>query len=351
MGSGKAERLGASSVQVLDTRERGEDIVLVCDGQVPQGAEVTGVLNWQYRFDRMQNHSGEHIVSGLIHRKYGCNNVGFHMSEDRMTIDLDGEITREGLREIEEEANAIVWQNQEISTAVYTEAEAEKVDFRSKKELHGAIRVVTIPGADVCACCGTHVKHTGEIGSIRLIAHERFKGGVRIEMMCGRWAYNYMTRIFDENHEVSRILSARPTETGSAAAKAAEDANRMKYQIIQMNYERIDRKAAELTGKGNVLIFARDFNPVLVQKLAARVMETCGGTVIAMSGASGEGYKYAAGEVDGNLKELIQGMNRSLNGRGGGKPFFQQGSISAEREEAEAYLRGKLEGLTVCDLE
>ena len=171
MGSGKAERLGASSVQVLDTRERGEDIVLVCDGQVPQGAEVTGVLNWQYRFDRMQNHSGEHIVSGLIHRKYGCNNVGFHMSEDRMTIDLDGEITREGLREIEEEANAIVWQNQEISTAVYTEAEAEKVDFRSKKELHGAIRVVTIPGADVCACCGTHVKHTGEIGSIRLIAH------------------------------------------------------------------------------------------------------------------------------------------------------------------------------------
>lgn len=187
------ERAG-STVRVLDTQlsgKDGQDIAVICDGQVQSGLAVHGVLDWQYRFDRMQNHSGEHIVSGIIHRRYGFDNKGFHMSPDRMTIDLSGEIPAEDLADIEREANGIVWQDVPVITDVYTEEEAEQVEFRSKKELHGSIRVVTIPGADVCACCGTHVRRTGEIGPVRIISHERFRGGSRLELMCGRWAYEY----------------------------------------------------------------------------------------------------------------------------------------------------------------
>jgi alanyl-tRNA synthetase len=298
----------------------------------------------------MQNHTGEHIVSGLIHERFGYENVGFHMSSDRMTIDLSGALTEEEIREIERRANEIVWSDVPVYTDLYTEEEAENVEFRSKKELHGTIRVVRIPGADVCACCGTHVLRTGEIGSIRIISHVRFKGGVRMELMCGRWAYNYMTGIFIQNHEVSMALSAKMNETGSAAQKLLQEDAALKFRITQLLYSVIDRKARELRGTGDVLLFAEDFSPLLVQKLTAKVMEECGGSCFSFSGTDDAGYRYAAGESGGDLKELVRKMNQELNGRGGGKPFFLQGSVSASREAIENFLSGKKEGLQIIDL-
>ena len=340
----------AARVRVLDTQEEGEDVYVLCDRALPVGARVHGVLDWEFRFDRMQNHSGEHIVSGIIHRRFGYNNVGFHMSADRMTIDLSGEIPEEALSEIEAEANRIVWRNEPVITDVYTEEEAEHVEFRSKKDLHGAIRVVTIPGADVCACCGTHVTRTGEIGPIRLISHERFRGGTRIEMMCGRWAYEYMSGIFEQNHKVSTLVSAKPLETAKAVEKVLADANGMRSRLIQAAYERLDKTAEALSGAGDVLVFAEGFDSVMVQKLAARVMETCGGLCIAMSGDDRDGYRYVAGEKDGNLKDLIKAMNQELDGRGGGRPYFQQGSLKADRIRVEAFLKGRYENLLIKDL-
>lgn len=338
---------GTAPVQVMDAQEDGEDILLICSAPVEEGASVHGKLDWQYRFDRMQNHSGEHIVSGLIHSRFGYNNVGFHMSSDRMTIDLDGEITEEELRQIEEAANAVVWDDREIRTDVYTEEEAGHIEFRSKKELHGQIRVVTIEGADVCACCGTHTARTGEIGTIRILSHERFRGGVRVEMMCGRWAYLYMSRIFLQNHEVSTLLSSRMHETAAAVKKLMDDDAQLKTRLIGMQYQMIDRQAEELKGCGPVLIFAEDLTPVLVQKLTARVMEQAEGPVFSFSGNDSEGYKYAAGMEGGDLKELIREMNAQLAGRGGGKPFFLQGSLSASGEEIGSFLSGRFADLKV----
>ncbi len=328
-----------SKVNVLDTHEKGEDVFLYCDREVAAGEKIHGVINWQFRFDRMQNHSGEHIVSGLIHERYGYNNVGFHMSADRMTIDLDGEIPSEEIAEIEEKANEIVWSNAAVRVDLYNQEDAAKVEYRSKKELEGEIRVVSIPGADVCACCGTHVRQTGEIGLIKIISHVRFKGGVRMEMMCGRWAYEYMAQIFEQNHEVSMHLSSKMHETGNAAGRLVEDNTRLKGRLIGMVYEQIDRKAEALTGKGDVLVFAPDADSVTAQKLSAKVMETCGGTAFAFAGNDEEGYKYAAGLKGGDLKAVVKRMNEALGGRGGGKPFFQQGSAPAGREQIEAFLR------------
>lgn len=332
-------RQDQSRVEVLDTHEKGEEIVLTCSGPVSAGEKVHGILDWEFRFDRMQNHSGEHIVSGLIHERYGCNNVGFHMSLDRMTIDLDGEIPEEGLREIERRANEIVWENVPIRTDTYTQEEAAKIAYRSKKDLEGSIRVVSIPGADVCACCGTHVAQTGEIGLIKLLSHERFKGGVRMEMMCGRWAYQYIDRICRQNHEVSVHLSSPMEETGGAAKRLVEENRQLKGRLIEQLYQRIDQKAEELAGAGDILLFVPGGDSVAAQKLTAKVMETCGGAVFSFAGSDQDGYKYAAGLLNGDLKALIREMNAALNGRGGGKPFFQQGSVTASGEQIEAFLR------------
>lgn len=329
---------GTGSVRVLDTAECGEDVVLICDGAMEPGTPVTGTLDWQFRFDRMQNHSGEHIVSGIIHSCYGYNNVGFHMSGDRMTIDLNGELTDRDLRQIEAKANAVVWADEPVRTDVYTEKEAENVEFRSKKELHGAIRVVTIQGADVCACCGTHVARTGQIGPIRIISHERFKGGVRMELMCGRWAYDYMTRIFEQNHEVSMLLSAKPLETGAAAKKLLDDSAMAKSRMIELLYADIDRKAKQYKGAGNVMLFMENADPVIIQKTTARVMETSGGVCFCACGNDEQGYRYAIGEAGGDLREAVRRMNSQLSGRGGGKPFFLMGTLNEKREKIETFL-------------
>lgn len=338
-------RQDQSRVEVLDTHEKGEEIVLTCSGPVSAGEKVHGILDWEFRFDRMQNHSGEHIVSGLIHERYGCNNVGFHMSLDRMTIDLDGEIPEEGLREIERRANEIVWENVPIWTDTYTQEEAAKIAYRSKKDLEGSIRVVSIPGADVCACCGTHVAQTGEIGLIKILSHERFKGGVRMEMMCGRWAYQYIDRICRQNHEVSVHLSSPMEETGGAAKRLVEENRQLKGRLIEQLYQRIDQKAEELAGAGDILLFVPGGDSVAAQKLTAKVMETCRGAVFSFAGSDQDGYKYAAGLLNGDLKTLIREMNAALNGRGGGKPFFQQGSVTASGEQIEAFLRERYQFL------
>ena len=334
-------------IQVADTQEEGEDIVLVCDAPVPEGSSVRGTLDWDYRFDRMQNHSGEHIISGLIHTRLGYNNVGFHMSADRMTIDLDGEISEEVLREIEQKANEIVWANVPVRIDTYTEEEAEEIEFRSKRELHGQIRVVSIPGADVCACCGTHVAFTGEIGPIRIVSHVRFKGGIRMELMCGRWAYLYMTEVFRQNHQVSVLMSSKMLETAGAVTKLLDDQAQLKGRMIGLFYEQIERKADELAGTGDVLIFAQNYTPVLVQKLTARVMEKTDSAVFSFAGNDEEGYKYAVGQTGGDLKAFVKDMNEKLSGRGGGKPFFLQGSVSSDLESIVKFFSERIRGIII----
>ena len=335
-----------SRVDVLDTHEKGEDIVLTCSGPVPAGERVHGILDWEFRFDRMQNHTGEHILSGLIHERYGYHNVGFHMSQDRVTIDLDGEIPPDELALIEKKANEIVWADLPVCVDVLPQDQADQVEYRSKKKLEGEIRLVTIPGADVCACCGTHVTRTGEIGLIKILSHERFRNGVRMEIMCGRWAYEYMEEIFRQNHEVSVHLSSRMHETGKAAQRLVEENARLKGDLTGMLFAQIDRMARELEGVGDVLLFAPDSDSRIAMKLTAKVMETSGGSVFSFAGSDENGYKYAAGLKDGDLRSLVKEMNLSLNGRGGGKPYFQQGSIQAGRAEIEAFLRERYPKMT-----
>ena len=330
---------GETKIRVTDTHEKEGEILHFCEQPIKVGSKVQGEIDWERRFDLMQNHSGEHIVSGLIHRKYGYNNVGFHMGKDFITIDFDGEIAAEDLREIERAANERVWANERTGIVFYTEEEAKDVEYRSKKELHGMVRVVTFPNADVCACCGTHVACTGEIGLIKLISLQKFKSGVRIEMLSGRLAMEYVSEICRQNQQNSVTLSAKPLETAAAVENLKKMQMEQQFRAGALEQRLFQNMAGQYAGAGNVLLFEEGLSADSVRRLTAEIMETCQGRCVVCSGDDENGYKYAMGEKDGDLRALVKEFNAAFHGRGGGKPFFVQGSVSGSRKEIEEFLK------------
>ncbi len=336
-GGGQSADHGVlGSVTVTDTRDRDGAVVHICDGPLPVGETVTGKIDWERRFDLMQQHSGEHIVSGIIHRRFGYDNVGFHMGKDVVTIDFNGIIEPEQLPELEQAANEAVWRNLEVLVRYPSAQELAQLPYRSKKELTGPVRIVEYPGIDLCACCGTHVSRTGEIGLIRLLSCQHFREGVRMEMLCGRMALQRLSAAMEQNRRISGLLSAKPLETADAVARMKQELADCKYQLAQLENRRFETMAKELAGSGNVLLFEEGLKPDGLRRLADAVLKTCGGRCAVFSPAE-EGYFYAIGQQDGDLRAMTKEMNETLDGRGGGKPFFVQGSVRASEEEIRAF--------------
>ena len=326
-------------VRVTEVHERGEEIVHSCEG--PVEGEVSGRIDWARRFDFMQQHSGEHIVSGIIHGKYGYENVGFHMGAELVTIDVGGELTDDQVREIESLANAYLWANASIEITWPSAEELETLTYRSKKALSGDVRIVRFPEADCCACCGTHVRQAGEVGLVKLLSCQKFREGVRIELVCGKRALDYCSAILAQNTQVSQLLSAKPMATGAAVARMKEENETLNYRIVGLEARVFADTAARYAGAERVLHFEPNLSSDGVRRLAVAIMEQTGGIVAVCSGSDGEGYKYCLGQTDGDLRALTKEWNATLNGRGGGKPFFSQGSVSAAREAIETFWNEK----------
>jgi len=339
-GGGQAADTGSlGSVRVLDTRERGETVVHLCDGALEIGATVEGQIDYPARFRRMQQHSGEHIVSGIIHRRYGYHNTGFHMGSDIITIDFDGIIPAEDLKEIEAEANGAVWQNLSVKCWYPSEEELPGVFYRTKKALPWPVRIVQVPGFDSCACCGTHVKATGEIGLIKLFSVMGFRGGTRMEMACGSSALKLLNEAYEQNRLVSQAFSAKIGETGSAAQKMNEVLARQKFRITGLERRIFRDIAAGYGGKGDVLHFEEGLDNTAVRELADTIARDCGGTAAVFSGSDEGGYAYALVTRQGDLRALNKEMTAALAGRGGGKPICQQGSVRASQTQIRAFFR------------
>lgn len=329
-----------NQVRIWEVQEKDGKIWHFAEEEIPAGTEVTGVIDWERRFDLMQQHSGEHIVSGMIHERYGYNNIGFHMGPEMITIDFDGEIPEEELKEIEAAANRYVWEDHLLSVTWPSAEELKKIPYRSKKELSGAVRIVTWPDADICACCGVHVKTSGQVGQILLVSSNRAKGGVRIDMLCGGRALMYTNQIKEQNRRISNLLSSKWKETGNAVEKLYEENQKVKFRLVGMELEQIHTIAQEAKDRGDQLFFESEMSPENVRKLAAEVMETCGGRCAVFGGTDATGYRYAIGEKGGDLREMVKQMNQKLNGRGGGKPFFVQGSVQATEEAIREFFEG-----------
>ena len=337
-GGGQAADTGTlNGVRVKDTRERGDAVVHLCEQPLAPGLTVEGSIDWDKRFDRMQQHSGEHIVSGIIHRRYGYHNTGFHMGADVTTIDFDGVIPEADLQEIEAEANGAVWANLPLRVWYPSEEELPNVNYRTKKALDWPVRIVEVPGFDCCACCGTHVGATGEIGIIKLFSAVNFRGGTRMEMACGRRALAILNEAYAQNKLVSQAFSAKIAETGAAAQRMNELTAQQKYQITGLQRRLFAQTAAGYTGAGNVLHFEENLDGTGVRELADSVAGVCGGWAAVFSGSDGEGYGFCLAAREGDLRPLCKEMTAKLCGRGGGKPGFQQGRVQAKRDEIAAF--------------
>ena len=341
LGGGQAADTGTlGGVRVLDTREKGEKIVHLCGGPLTVGSEVTGQIDYEARFVRMQQHTGEHIVSGILHRLYGCHNTGFHMNQTGIVIDFDAVIPAEKLPEIEREANEAIWKNIPLHIWTPGPEELEKLPYRTKRALPWPVRIVEVPGFDICACCGVHVAATGEIGLIKLLSAVPCRGGTRIEMAAGRAAFDLANAVFDQNRQVSRLLSAQLTQTAQGAAQLLDTMNDWKYRAGALERQLFAYQAAALAGPGNCCFFARGLNPEGLRNLTDMASAGIGGVTAGFS-KNETGFHYCLAQPGGDLRALNKEMNTALSGRGGGKPNFQQGSVRAEEAQIRAFFAGK----------
>lgn len=339
-GGGQPCDLGTlDTVEVLDVQEKAGEIIHYTKEAIEPGKEVTGKIDWDRRFDLMQQHSGEHIVSGLVHEAYGYNNVGFHMGSDVITVDLSGMLNEAQLAEIEAETNRKIWENSPVEIIYPEREELDKLDYRSKKELTGQVRLVRFPGSDLCACCGTHVTHTGEIGAVKLLTVENFHEGIRLTMICGKRVMDYLNMVNDQNRQISVQLSAKIGETAAAVARLQDENFRLKGQLSHMFNELCTAEAQKWEGAGSVLLFYDGLEADQVRRMTDAVMQKCSGCCAVFSSNGDGSYKYAIGELNGDLRQFTKEMNTALNGRGGGKPFFVQGSVKAAEEEIRQFFR------------
>lgn len=320
---------------VMKVYEQGAHIVHLCDAPLTPGQTVTGILDWEPRFSRMQQHTGEHIVSGLIHQYFGCHNVGFHMGAELVTVDFDRELTMEQLLQVEQAANTLIWQDIPVRCWYPEEAELLQIPYRSKRQLPWPVRIVQIPGGDTCACCGTHVATTGQIGLVKIFSCVKFHQGVRVEMACGALALELLSRAYEQNRLVSQAFSAKILETGAAAQKMNDALAAEKYRATGLEKRLFAAIARQYTGAGDVVHFETGLSPASVRILSEQIARACGGTAAVFSGSDGK-YDVCLADLSKEVKALGIAMNQALRGRGGGKGGFFQGSVSA----TEADIRG-----------
>lgn len=341
-GGGQSCDLGTlGGVNVLDVRESGQEILHLCDGPLDVGTEVTGRIDWVRRFDLMQQHTGEHILSGLIHEKFGYHNTGFHVGADCMEVDFDGPIGPEDLAELELRANEAVWADIPLKCWTPDPEELQTVFYRTKRALPWPVRIVQVPGYDSCACCGVHVKRTGEVGLIKILSCTRLRGGVRLQMVCGARAYRHTVTIFEENRLVSQAFSVPMEATGAGARKMNDALTAEKARSAHLLSRIFDSIAAEYAGRENAVHFEEGLEPGQVRVLADKIAGVISGWCAVFSGEDGN-YAYCLAAREGDLRPMGKEMTAALQGRGGGKPNFQQGSLRTTQQQIQAFFTGNI---------
>jgi len=337
-GGGQACDLGTlDDAAVLDVREKDGNVVHLCDRPLEVGKAVTGNIDWARRFDLMQQHTGEHILSGLIHAKYGYHNVGFHIGKETVEVDFDGPISTDELALLEQQANRAVWENLSVHCWYPSPEELPTVGYRSKRELPWPVRIVDVPDYDKCACCGVHVAHTGQVGMIKILSCVKFHQGIRLEMVCGKRALDYLSRIYEQNRQVSQAFSAKVLETGEAARRMNEQLAAEKFRAAGLEKQVFRSIAAGYAGKGNVVHFEDNLTSSSLRELADAIADTCGGVAAVFTPQDETRYSMCLICKNGDVKELGTALAKALNGRGGGKPGSFQGNVAATRKEIEAF--------------
>ncbi len=326
-------RTSAGEVRVTDVHEKDGVIFHICDKPVETGEAITGIPDWSRRFDHMQQHSGEHIISGILCGLYHCNNVGFHLGAETVTIDYDTDITWEQALKAEQKANETIWANQPVNISFPSPEELASLNYRSKKALTGQVRIVTFPGADCCACCGTHVDSAGQVGLIKVLSCQKFREGVRMEILCGQRALRYLSAVYEQDRAIGQRLSVKPLETSAAVERLEQELTAAKTRMAGLEQTAFAAVAAEHAGKGNVVLFQSPMKSDSVRRLADMTAKSCGGLAAVFAGEE-TAWSYALVQSSGDdISALVKSLNQALHGRGGGRNGFAQGSVQAPKEE------------------
>lgn len=331
-------------VRVTDVQEKDGRILHLLEGPLEPGTCVSGRIDWEERFMKMQQHSGEHIVSGLVHSAFGYNNVGFHLGSEDCTMDFDGELSKEQLVHIEQEANRAVWKNLKIQALYPSAEELARMEYRSKIEIEGQVRIIVVPGYDVCACCAPHVSYAGEIGLIKLTHVQRYKGGARVTMLCGVRALQDYEVKQEQAGEISALLCAKENEIAESVRHLRDEADNLKYELGEKEKKLIAVKAEMIPKDGKpVCIFTEDIEGDSMRLLMNLVLEAGHNVCAVFHGNDSEGYRYVIGSRTQNMRELVKEFNAAFDGRGGGKPEMVQGTARGCESEMKTWILRKAE--------
>ncbi len=325
-------------------RDRNDLVLHITDRMIPPKTGLRTKIDWDHRFSLMQNHTGEHIVSGLVRKRFGFENVGFHMG-DVITIDLSGVISREDAVLLEREANKVIWKNLTVETVYPDASMLPSLDYRSKKELEGKVRLINIRDTDSCACCGLHVRQTGEIGLIKLLSLINYKGGVRIEMVCGDKALLDYEEKTDSVTAIKNLLSVKPHEVTDAVKKVLAESELKSEKIAGLNRKYAELKIQSLTPENDVILtLEEDLNMIELRKFCDALNKQDKAGLSVLLSPAGEdpekqGFHYVIASGKYDLKEMAKPLNEALNGKGGGSKEMIQGTFYSSLEEIEETIR------------
>lgn len=320
-------------VRVVDAHEREGVIYHIVENELPVGKQVEGTIDWEERFLKMQHHSGEHIVSGLVNAIYGYDNVGFHMGKDAVTMDFNGVLSKEQLREIEHKANEAVVKNLDIQVLYPTKVALADMSYRSKIEIEGQVRIVVVPGYDTCACCAPHVNKTGEIGVIKLIGMQNYKGGVRVSMLCGFRAIADYEAKSESTKCISVMLSAKEDEIVEEVAKLKEELTVQKGKVADMQRTLLQYKAQDVAdGEALLVLFESDLSGDAPRELVNLLLAKGTGVGVVFAETDANQYRYVIGSKLVDVRPFAKMLNETFAGRGGGKPEMVQGFVSGNAD-------------------
>lgn len=341
-GGQPADHGKIDDANVFDVHDKDNEVVHYCDKEVECGNKVKAWVDIERRHRLMQQHSGEHIVSGLIHKHFGYDNVGFHMGSDCITIDFNGPLTSDDLKLVEKEANEAIYRNFDTNIFYPSPEELEKLEYRSKKALEGDVRIVNFKDCDTCACCGLHVAKSGEIGIIKITGSQNYKGGTRVTMLAGKQAREDYAVKDSIVHGISNLLSAKPYETKEAVERLMKERNEIKEQLVAAKKQIFELKRDSLKEDETCAVFFEEnMEPFELRLFAEMLLEKVPSAAV-FSGNDEEGYKYAVGSTKTDMSAFIKEANKALGGRGGGRGNIMQGAFTASRDETERYIRNGL---------
>ena len=341
-GGQPADHGKIDDANVFDVHDKDNEVVHYCDKEVECGKKVKAWVDMERRHRLMQQHSGEHIVSGLIHKHFGYDNVGFHMGSDCITIDFNGPLTADDLKLVEKEANEAIYRNFDTNIFYPSPEELEKLEYRSKKALEGDVRIVNFKDCDTCACCGLHVVKSGEIGIIKITGSQNYKGGTRVTMLAGKQAREDYAVKDSIVHGISNLLSAKPYETKEAVERLMKERNEIKEQLVAAKEQIFELKRDSVKEDETCAVFFEEnMEPFELRLFAEMLLEKVPSAAV-FSGNDEEGYKYAVGSTKTDMSAFIKEANKALGGRGGGRGNIMQGAFTASRDETERYIRNGL---------